>query len=592
MSIPLVLHFLERELLEALGCNLSVAEVSSLDVLATILASTTSPLCCPLSTLWESPFILGHDGKISRYTQVLIKIFESGNLHAFSRFMDIDSYLDSRTQMYKFDKDRYPVYFGNFHKDLSIIKTTEYKAANTTKAMSDKMNNWSNSLKQSQSLEANRKLAHFISSTISRKNDNAVTFALFKTESENHDIPPSFLRKIRTKLSFEYINHYLGIIGGDVVTGVPQCEIYDILSRNFPCYDFKILQRVIKSTLGEIVNQELPILDQFNKLLQTRFTYEHIEFVSSIDRLFEILQQCQEQLYQARPLLRPENITAYRMQLIGLISRHFEKNMNNFQIMPSTFLNAAEVIYKKLPKLQEQLLLNTNLIRVYYSSPSPSPSSYTNYKKEPLMSKQQSSQQKQVNILFLSANPKNTSHLRLDEEIRNIEQFLRASDFRDRFSLNQKWAVRMQDLQGYLLRYKPDIVHFSGHGSGSKGIILEDDLGNSHSVSDRALSNLFSVLKDNVRCVVLNACYSEVQAQEIAKHIDCVIGMSEAIGDQAAINFSSAFYQGLGYGRDIKTAFDLGCIQIDIANLNQQDIPKLLNLNSMASNIKFIEIGN
>jgi len=32
----------------------------------------------------------------------------------------------------------------------------------------------------------------------------------------------------------------------------------------------------------------------------------------------------------------------------------------------------------------------------------------------------------------------------------------------------------------------------------------------------------------------------------------------------------------LGFGRSMKVAFDLGCVQIDLANLNQQDIPKLL----------------
>jgi hypothetical protein len=83
------------------------------------------------------------------------------------------------------------------------------------------------------------------------------------------------------------------------------------------------------------------------------------------------------------------------------------------------------------------------------------------------------------------------------------------------------------------------------------------------------------VLKDNIRCVVLNACYSKKQAQAIAKHIDCVIGMSKAIGDEAAINFAVAFYQALGYGKNVKTAFDLGCVQIDLQSLNEQDTPKL-----------------
>ena len=61
---------------------------------------------------------------------------------------------------------------------------------------------------------------------------------------------------------------------------------------------------------------------------------------------------------------------------------------------------------------------------------------------------------------------------------------------------------------------------------------------------------------------MLNACYSEAQAQAIAKHIDCVVGMTTAVGDDAAIDFATAFYRALGYGRDVQTAFDLGTNQI------------------------------
>jgi len=164
----------------------------------------------------------------------------------------------------------------------------------------------------------------------------------------------------------------------------------------------------------------------------------------------------------------------------------------------------------------------------------------------------------------------------LDEEIRSIDQALLQARFRDQFDIEKQFAVQINDVQGHLLRYKPTIVHFSGHGSKASKIILEDISGTSHSVSVRALSKLFSVLKDNIRCVVLNACYSEPQAEAIAQHIDCVIGMSKAIGDSAAINFAKSFYQALAYGKDVKTAFELGCTQIDMANLNEQDTPKLL----------------
>lgn len=195
---------------------------------------------------------------------------------------------------------------------------------------------------------------------------------------------------------------------------------------------------------------------------------------------------------------------------------------------------------------------------------------------------------KTIKILFLASNPKDTCQLRLGEEMRAIDQALREAEFRGNFDIEQQWAVRAIDLQGYLLRHKPDIVHFSGHGSESNEIILEDTDGNSKPVPNQALSKLFSVLKDNIRCVILNACYSERQAHAIAQSIDCVIGMSKAIGDSAAISFSIAFYQGLGYGRDVKTAFDLGCLQINLVGLNEQNTPKLLAIKSDPQKILFV----
>lgn len=193
-----------------------------------------------------------------------------------------------------------------------------------------------------------------------------------------------------------------------------------------------------------------------------------------------------------------------------------------------------------------------------------------------------------IKILFLAANPLDTSRLRLDEEIRAIDQALRQTDFRDKFDIRPHWAVRVVDLQGYLLRYKPDIVHFSGHGSTSSEIVIEDIYGKSQPIPKRALSHLFHLLKDNIRCVLLNACYSENQAESIAENIDCVIGMSKAISDTAAIGFATAFYQALGFGKDVKTAFGLGCVQIDLEKLNEQEIPKLLSNKKNPEEIFFV----
>ena len=113
--------------------------------------------------------------------------------------------------------------------------------------------------------------------------------------------------------------------------------------------------------------------------------------------------------------------------------------------------------------------------------------------------------------------------------MRAIDRVLRAAQFRDRYEIEQQWALRIDDLQEALLRFRPDIVHFSGHGTESSEIVVQDGSGAGHAVPRDALGRLFSVLRDNIRCVVLNACYSEPQAQAIADHIDCVVGMTSAV---------------------------------------------------------------
>jgi hypothetical protein len=179
-------------------------------------------------------------------------------------------------------------------------------------------------------------------------------------------------------------------------------------------------------------------------------------------------------------------------------------------------------------------------------------------------------------ILFWAANPVDTEPLQLGNEIRTIEERLRGSDLRDRFVLEQQWAVRPEDLSDGLLRYSPQIVHFSGHGNPSGDLVLQADDGNSHPVAIAALANLFAIAGDSVRCVVFNACFSQAQAEAVAQHVDCVVGTSRAIEDDAAVRFAAGFYSALGYGKNVSAAFDLGCNEVDLASIAGADIPQLI----------------
>jgi tetratricopeptide (TPR) repeat protein len=181
-----------------------------------------------------------------------------------------------------------------------------------------------------------------------------------------------------------------------------------------------------------------------------------------------------------------------------------------------------------------------------------------------------------IRSLFLAANPHYTERLSLDKEMREITEKVRASEYRDALELIAAWAVRSDDLLQNLNRYKPQIVHFSGHGSPTGEIILVDQNDAPKSVSADALKALFTTLRDNVRLVILNACYSKIQAQSITQVIDCAIGMNASIGDRAAITFIASVYRAIGFGRSIKEAFEQGRVALTLDGISEEQTPELL----------------
>ncbi|NET61624.1 MAG: CHAT domain-containing protein [Symploca sp. SIO2E6] len=177
-----------------------------------------------------------------------------------------------------------------------------------------------------------------------------------------------------------------------------------------------------------------------------------------------------------------------------------------------------------------------------------------------------------VKILFLAADPSNEARSRSQKEYRDIEDKLNLSAQRG-FSLEQKLAVRTTEIIQVLLRSKPQIVHFSGHGQRSGNLCFQDEIGKSKPVKPDDLASLFKLVTDQVNCVILNACYTEKQACAIAKHIPFVIGMSQSISDKAAIAFAVGFYSALGAQESVEKAYQSGCVQIRLEGLPEHLTP-------------------
>jgi WD40 repeat protein len=202
-------------------------------------------------------------------------------------------------------------------------------------------------------------------------------------------------------------------------------------------------------------------------------------------------------------------------------------------------------------------------------------------------------------ILFLAANPSGTDRLALDREARAIHVELKRSGFRDRFDFQTRWAAEPLDLLRELRELKPTVVHFSGHGGARTdarsrsassrhvvaaaasspvepgGIYLQDAAGAAQVVSVQAIAQALDAAGTSVKLVVLNACYTASIAEVLLAHVDCVVGMTGAIHDDAARSFAIGFYGGLGEHESVAAAFAQGKAAINLDGLLDAERPQL-----------------
>lgn len=161
---------------------------------------------------------------------------------------------------------------------------------------------------------------------------------------------------------------------------------------------------------------------------------------------------------------------------------------------------------------------------------------------------------------------------------------------RDAVILEDRWAVRTEDLFQAINETEPTIMHFSGHGAQSGELVMEDDFEQTKLVSPEAMARVLSTVSDQARFLVFNACFSVEQARAATKSIRAAIGMGASISDAAAIIFASRLYSAIGFGFSLKKAFDQACASLMFDNADEVDIPELFTADGVdPDELRFVE---
>lgn len=145
-------------------------------------------------------------------------------------------------------------------------------------------------------------------------------------------------------------------------------------------------------------------------------------------------------------------------------------------------------------------------------------------------------------ILFVASKPIDVGFIRFNQEYQKICDIIEKHD-NCQYKIFTQLALKKEDLQNLLEKYKPNILHFSGHGD-VKGLVMETRNERTTYADSIYFDNLLQSY--SLEGIYFNACYSGKIIDKINKdYYNYGIGNNDVLNDFLAIDFSENFYLNL-----------------------------------------------
>jgi hypothetical protein len=185
---------------------------------------------------------------------------------------------------------------------------------------------------------------------------------------------------------------------------------------------------------------------------------------------------------------------------------------------------------------------------------------------------------KKLDVLYLTANPSAKHALRVEAEVRQVQDAIRGSRFRDNIRLHYSPAADLDSIIQGLNDHAPTVVHFSGHGY-SGGLAVDSaqvKRPRGKLVTFELLAKALAATDTPPGVIVLNACESQGAKKFFLPPGSAIVVMSDTISDLAATAFSNKFYAAIAAGQSLQSAFDQGRVAVEAASINEAGIPVLI----------------
>ncbi|MER5865553.1 hypothetical protein [Kitasatospora sp. NPDC002040] len=179
-------------------------------------------------------------------------------------------------------------------------------------------------------------------------------------------------------------------------------------------------------------------------------------------------------------------------------------------------------------------------------------------------------------VLVVQSAARQLPPLRLDEELRNIQQALRGARYRAALRIRVVPAARLEDLTGALREEIPTVLHVSGRADGNGNLLFAtDDGGHAPLHSPGLLKLIDGFATPDLLAVVLNTCHSAPLATELAERVGCAIGTDGLLDDTDAARFASEFYRNIGAGQSVGQAHLLAEAFLEANDSTSRPLPRL-----------------
>jgi hypothetical protein len=181
-----------------------------------------------------------------------------------------------------------------------------------------------------------------------------------------------------------------------------------------------------------------------------------------------------------------------------------------------------------------------------------------------------------LRVLYLTANPE--MNLRVDVEVRQVQQAVRAALHRDQIEIVPRLAATPEDLLDGLNDVRPHVVHFSGHAGGA-ALVFDNasiETPEGRDVTFGLLARALAATATPPILLVLNGCDTLEGAEVLLNTTPVVIAMATEITDLAAATFAARFYAAIASAQPVQVALEQGALAVDFLDLSEGWKPSYL----------------